>query len=324
MGSKYPESAAERDKWVLARRPARATLNARQPYAYFVEEECAASSEVLPAATIFLTNRECPFRCTMCDLWRNTLEESVPVGAIPAQIDFALERLPEARVVKLYNSGSFFDPRAIPVEDYAAIAERVRGFERVIVECHPAFVGERCIKFRDLLAGKLEVALGLETAHPEVLANLNKRMTLEQFAAAAEFLRSNEMDLRVFILVQPPFMRPEESVQWAQKSMEFAFACGATAATLIPTRGGNGAMEALAAAGEFSPPSLSVVEAAMEYGLAMRRGRVFTDLWDVKRGGECEGCFDARLERLRAMNFQQRVFDEVHCAACGGRVERAV
>lgn len=324
MALTYPESAAERDKWILGRRPVRAAVSEREPYAYFVEDECAASGEVLPVATIFLTNRECPFRCTMCDLWRNTLEKSVAVGAIPAQIDFALERLPAACVVKLYNSGSFFDPRAISVEDYAAIAERVRGFERVIVECHPAFAGERCVEFRDLLAGRLEVAMGLETAHPDVLEKLNKRMTLEQFATAAEFLRSNEIDLRVFILVQPPFMQPEESLHWAQLSLDYAFDCGATAATLIPTRGGNGAMEALAAAGEFAPPDLRTLEAAAEYGLRLGRGRVFADLWDVKRGAECARCFEARLERLRAMNLRQRVLDEVSCEACGGRVERAV
>ncbi|HTV07171.1 MAG TPA: hypothetical protein VME86_17505 [Acidobacteriaceae bacterium] len=320
----YPESAAERDRWIVARRPVRAMVNAHEPYAYFVEDEYAADGEVWPVVTVFLTNRECPFRCTMCDLWRNTLEASVPAGAIPAQIDFALERLPQARAVKLYNSGSFFDPRAIPVEDYAAIAVRVRGFERVIVECHPAFVGQHCVEFRDLLAGRLEVAMGLETAHLEVLAKLNKRMTLEQFAAAGEFLRSNEMDLRVFILVQPPFMRPEESLHWAQRSLDFAFDCRATAATLIPTRDGNGAMEALAVSGAFTPPNLSTLEATAEYGLELERGRVFTDLWDVKRGGECAVCFDARLERLRAMNLEQRVLDEVRCAACGGRVERAV
>ena len=60
----------------------------------------------------------------MCDLWKNTLTETVPVGAIPAQIEYALARLPAARVIKLYNSGSFFDPRAIPVADYPAIARR--------------------------------------------------------------------------------------------------------------------------------------------------------------------------------------------------------
>ncbi len=256
MALPFPESTAERDKWILTQRPPRATVNAHEPYACFVEEEYGARGQVEPVATIFLTNRECPFRCTMCDLWRNTLTESVPSGAIAEQIDFALGRLGAARSVKLYNSGSFFDPRAIPPEDYEAIAARVRGFERVIVECHPAFVGERCVRFRDLLAGKLEVAIGLETAHPEVLERLNKRMTLDQFAAAAQFLRSNEIDVRAFILVQPPFMKPEEALHWAQRSLDFAFDCGAAVATLIPTRGGNGAMESLSAIGDFVSPDL--------------------------------------------------------------------
>jgi archaeosine synthase beta-subunit len=320
----YPERATDRDKWIVTRRPSRAVVNQHEPYACFVEKECAANGEVVPVATIFLTNRECPFRCAMCDLWRNTLEESVPLGAIPQQIDFALKRLPPARGIKLYNSGSFFDPRAIPVEDYSAIAERVQRFERVIVECHPAFVGEQCIAFRDLLAGRLEVAMGLETAHPNVLEKLNKRMTLDQFRTAADFLQHAGIDLRVFILVQPPFMNSHEALYWAQRSLDFAFDCGATAATLIPTRDGNGAMEALAAEGEFTAPRLGMLEEAMAYGLALQRGPVFADIWDVKASGECGRCFDARMERLRAMNLRQQVEHAIVCTECEGRVEPAV
>lgn len=315
----FPESAAERDEWILVRRPPRRQLNVHEPYAFFVEEECGADGQAEPVATIFLTNRECPFRCTMCDLWRNTLTESVPPGAIPEQIDFALSRLRPARSIKLYNSGSFFDPRAIPVEDYEPIAARVQAFERIIVECHPAFVGERCVTLRDLLRGRLEVAMGLETAHPEVLEKLNKRMTLEQFAAAAKFLRSHDIDVRVFILVQPPFMKAEEALAWAERSLDFAFDCGATAVTLIPTRGGNGAMESLAEAGLFEPPELRVLEDAVAYGLEQRRARVFADLWDVKRGRECPHCFEARVQRLRAMNVHQSLTGVVACDGCGGR-----
>ncbi|MGC2163665.1 MAG: hypothetical protein WA634_17285 [Silvibacterium sp.] len=213
------------------------------------------------------------------------------------------------------------------MEDYGAIAERIQTFERVIVECHPAFVGERCLTFRDLLTGRLEVAMGLETAHPEVLEKLNKRMTLDQFAAAANFLLRNRIDLRAFILVQPPFMKPEEALYWAQRSLDFAFDCGATAATLIPTRGGNGATEALAAEGEFAAPDLSVLEEAAVYGLELGRGRVFADIWDLKRGSECADCFTARVERLRAMNLSQAILSAVVCDRCNSRegsVERAV
>jgi len=313
----YPESAAERDRWILSQRPQRTPVNAQEPYAFFLEEECGADGHTESVATIFLTNRECPFRCTMCDLWRNTLTDSVPAGAIPEQIDFALSRLSAAQSVKLYNSGSFFDPHAIPPEDYGAIAARLQRFGRVIVECHPAFIGERCVTLRDLLPGRLEVALGLETVHQEVLQKLNKRMTLEQFATAAAFLRQHQIDLRIFILVQPPFMPAAEALYWAQRSLDFAFECGATAATLIPTRGGNGAMESLAAAGLFTAPQLQVLEAAAAYGLKQRRGRVFTDLWDVKRDGECPHCFDVRVQRLRQMNLRQSLADAVTCDKCG-------
>jgi hypothetical protein len=324
----YPKSAGGRDEWIIARRPERSLVSAREPNAFFAEEECSVDGKVTSVVTVFLSNRECPFRCAMCDLWRNTLTESVPVGAIPEQIDFALKRLPPVQTIKLYNSGSFFDARAIPVEDYAAIAERVREFERVIVECHPAFVDERCIAFRDLLTGRLEVAMGLETVHPEILEKLNKRMTLDQFAAAADLLRRSEIDLRAFILVQPPFMKAEEALHWAKRSLDFAFDCGAIVATLIPTRGGNGAMEALASEGEFAPPDLSMLEEAVEYGLCLRRGRAFADLWDVKRHRECAICFEARIERMREMNLRQSVLSAPLCERCEGQgrgqFERAV
>jgi archaeosine synthase beta-subunit len=314
----FPAGAAERDAWIVARRPERNIVDPLRPYLFLVEDERAVSGEVVPVATIFLTNRECPWRCLMCDLWRNTLTQTVPVGAIPAQIDYALQRLGPARQIKLYNSGSFFDPKAIPVEDHAAIARRVKAFERVIVECHPALVGYTCLRFREHIEGKLEVAMGLETANPDILLRLNKRMSIEQFASAAQFLQSNEIDLRVFILVKPPFMREDEAVEWAVRSLQFAFDCGATAATLIPTRAGNGAMEELAEAGIFFPPRLATLETAMASGIAMKRGRVFADLWDVSKAASCRACADPRIARLHAMNLQQCILPQVGCEHCGG------
>jgi archaeosine synthase beta-subunit len=318
--SLYPETAAERDDWILSQRPERRILDPRQPYAFLVEDERAASGEVVPVATIFLTNRECPWRCLMCDLWRNTLTETVPHGAIPEQIAFALSRLPPARQIKLYNSGSFFDAHAIPPEDYGAIAAQVASFERVIVESHPALIGDRCFQFRDLLRAPLEVAMGLETVHPTALERLNKRMTLKQFADAAIRLRESAIDLRVFILVQPPFVRKDEALHWAQRSLDYAFDCGAIAATLIPTREGNGATDHLMQSGDFAPPELQTVEDALEYGIGIKRGRVFLDLWDIRRVVACPQCREQRIARLANMNQSQQPGDAVPCDACGGRV----
>lgn len=316
--SSYPASSIERDQWILARRPAREDLDYRQPYAFLVEEEYSAAKEVVPVATVFLTNRECPWRCVMCDLWRNTLTEKVPVGAIPQQIDYALARLPLARQIKLYNSGSFFDRGAIPIEDYPAIAARANSFDKTIVESHPSLIGQTCLQFRDLLSNKLEVAMGLETAHPEILDRLNKRVTLDQFSDASQYLRSNEIDLRVFILVQTPFMKAREALYWAERSVDFAFDCGATAVTLIPTRAGNGAMEALIQLDEFSPPQLGTVESAASYGLSLGRGRVFVDLWDLHSASAKCSCYPLRIERLKNMNLRQSVSDMIDCDHCKG------
>lgn len=315
--SLYP--ASERDRWVLSRRGERSRLDPRTPYAFLVEPEIGLDGEEVPVATLFLTNRECPFRCLMCDLWQDTLEEKTASGAIPAQIRHALDRLPPARQIKLYNAGSFFDPSAIPQADYSEIARLCAPFERVIVESHPAFLGDRCLQFRDLLGpARLEVAMGLETVHPEVLARLNKRMTLDRFREAADWLREHEIDLRVFILVRPPWLSEAEGVEWAKRSLDFAAECGASVSCVIPTRAGNGAMEALAEAGEWHPPTLPSLEAALEHGLSLKRGRVFADLWDIERFATCADCAPARVERLRVMNRTQQVTPPATCSVCGG------
>ena len=161
--------------------------------------------------------------------------------------------------------------------------------------------------------------MGLETVDPDVLPRLNKRMTLNQFSQAADFLRANDIDLRVFILVQPPFMEETESLYWAERSLDFAFDCGASVATLIPTRAGNGAMEELAKLGQFSPPRIETLEAALVYGLALKRGRVFVDLWDLEQLRGCTRCRARRSSRLREMNLRQTIVEPVDCARCGNK-----
>jgi hypothetical protein len=298
---------------ILAARPAKNAVSWFEPYAYMVEPELTAAAVVEDVATIFLTNRECPFRCVMCDLWKNTTDETPPVGAIPTQIEFALARLPEVTHVKLYNSGNFFDSRAIPVADHQAIADRVRSCQTVIVENHPKLCGDVCAQFRQRVAGRLEVALGLETAHPAVLAQLNKQMTVEDFQSASRFLVDCDIDVRTFILLQPPFMNSVESVDWCVRSVETAFAAGSACCAIIPTRGGNGAMETLAAERRFQPPSLDQLEEALDRSLELRGGRVFVDLWDVHRLANCDLCRDQRIERLRRANLQQRQLPRVDC-----------
>lgn len=198
------------------------------------------------------------------------------------------------------------------------------GFDRLVVECHPKLAMRPVVEaFLDHLAQgpgpapQLEVAMGLETIHTPVLERLNKRMTAADFARAAQRLNRLGVAVRAFVLLQPPFMPAAESVAWAVRSAAFAFEAGARVVSIIPTRTGNGALEELAAAGQFSPPSYDQLEAALEGALELRAGLVFADLWEVERFATCAACWKPRRERLERMNRTQRLLPRIRCAVCG-------
>ncbi len=301
------------DSVIVSHRGSRNSVDISRPYGWFVEKERTCSGKIESTGVIFLTNRECPFKCLMCDLWKNTTQHTLPPGVIPAQIRLALEKMNGIRQLKLYNSGSFFDSRAIPPEDYPEIASMLQNLETVIVESHPAFIGERCLSFRDLLRPELEVAMGLETVNPMILKLLNKKMTVDDFRRATDFLNSNGIRVRAFILLRPPFMDEEEGIFWARKSIEFAFDCGVESCAVIPVRGGNGIMDDLARKNLFSPPSIKSLEKVLEYGIALKKGRVFADTWDLHLFSSCSLCLEARKERINSMNLRQEILPEVVC-----------
>ena len=311
--SKYPHFKLDK-QWITSNRGEKNTVDPSRPYGYFVEKERLRSGEIEDVSTILLTNNECPFCCIMCDLWRNTTDKPVQEGDIPEQIKFALSGLPSAKHLKLYNSGSFFDNRAIPVNDYEKIALLVDHFETVTVESHPGFINKNSLLFRSLLNPELQVAIGLETVHPEILPRLNKKMKLADFEHAVSFLSSHGISTRAFILLRPPFLSEPEGVYWAEKSIDFAFMAGVASCSVIPVRSGNGALNVLAAGNFFSRPSIQSLESVIEYGIGLQAGLVFADLWDIDRFSSCDKCLKIRRERLIQMNLHQKVLPQINCS----------
>ncbi|MFQ5464026.1 MAG: radical SAM protein, partial [Phycisphaerae bacterium] len=299
--------------WIVGRRGPREAVTPERPHATNVERERLADGRIEDVATIFIANRECPFRCLMCDLWKYTTTTRVPDGSVAHQIESALATLPPVRHVKLYNAGSFFDPQAVPPADDAGIRDAVARMESVTVECHPRFVGPRCRAFAAALAPRLEVAMGLETVDPSVLPRLNKRMTVADFDAAAARLLDWGVSVRAFILIRAPFQTESQGVAWATRSIEHAFSVGVSCCVVIPTRAGNGAMEHLQETGLFAPPSMKGIEAVVEYGISLSKGRVLVDLWDMEKFFQCRRCGPIRMARLERMNLMQDVEPAIAC-----------
>jgi radical SAM enzyme (TIGR01210 family) len=316
----YPVSPSARDRFVVARRGPRPARDPWRHQGLIVDEEPTPSGGRERVATVFLTGRECPWRCAMCDLWRYTTTTDTPDGAIAAQVAAARVELAEAcppiDALKLYNAGSFFDPRAVRDGDYDGVAAAVAGLSRVVVESHPSLIDGRVDRLLGALDDashgappRLEVAMGLETAHPGALDRLNKHVTLDDFARAARTLADRGVALRLFLLIAPPFVARGEQDAWLLRSIDAAFAYGAAIVSLVPTRNGNGTMDTLAAEGLFEPPGLETIERSCRLALQHARGRglVFADIWDLDRFASPGAPLAAVRARLTAMNLTQAV-----------------
>lgn len=314
-----PRGGVGADARIRRRRGPKIVPDPARPIAQFREEERRLDGSLAPVLTVLLAGAECPFTCIFCDLWRRTLDRPTPLGAIPRQLDAALREtgpLPATCGVKLYNASNFFDPRAVPPEDDASIAALLQPFDRVTVECHPRLVGRRCLEFADRIPGRLEIAMGLETADPAALARLNKGMTLDDFDLAAAHLSSAGIGLRVFVLLPAPFVPAARAVESALDAVRYAVDRDAGHVTLIPTRDGNGAMDELREQGHWTPPRRNVIEEAMEACADISSAVVTVDLWDIERFLVCRRCRPARVARLRRFNHTGSAGPPVHCPAC--------
>lgn len=309
------------DRRIRALRQPKPPIDPWKAHGHVIDSERRPDGAIERALTVFLAGSECPFTCAFCDLWRYTIDGPTPRGALRLQLRGAIAAIdsPLPQRLKLYNASNFFDARAVPPEDWPEIGACALPFESVTVESHAAMIGPRVLDFARLLEGRrLEIAIGLETVHPEALPRLNKLLDRDRFARAATLLRSHDLDLRVFVLVGAPYVPPAESIEWITRSVRYAVKCGAAVVSLIPVRGGNGELERLQSLGQWTPPALRDLEDALD--ACLDAGCVVTaDLWDVDRFVTCDACRAERVARLEEMNLTGMSRPRVACARCDGQ-----
>jgi archaeosine synthase beta-subunit len=318
---------------VRASRGEKAKVDPRRPVAMWDELEIAAKGQTVPTRVLLLTGSECRFTCTMCDLWRHTLDRATQSGDLVEQIRFGLEKpitlnpmpLPErltteAPWIKLYNSSNFFDNYNVPKDDLPSIAAQLHRFGRIIVENHPRILNDAICRFRDLLEGQLEIAMGLETCQPEMLHWLNKSMTLADFERAVKALQDWRIDMRVFILFGLPGQTIAESQSSCVETIRYADRLGIRHCSVIPLRTQAGVLQQLASDKRVQ----QITAADLEHLLAEVSGTTNTlvtvDLWDWEKiSGHCAICQHARKQRLETICIHQQTLPPVatacHCQA---------
>jgi hypothetical protein len=129
--------------------------------------------------------------------------------------------------------------------------------------------------------------MGLETVHPAAMDLLNKSMTLANFGTAVRFCSSHHIDVRAFVLLHPPGVERQDSVDWTWKTIDFAFKSGVRHTSVIPVRSGNGWIDQQRALGRYSIPDLQMVSIFFsQVGARMVSSvdRILAfDLWDWEK-----------------------------------------
>jgi radical SAM enzyme (TIGR01210 family) len=179
--------------------------------------------EVLPSLTLILKTTGCQYnRCRMCGFRHERYigTEGEPGELILSQLQWVFDHhdLREIQMVKIYTSGSFFDPAEIPPEIAGKVADLFVG-KLVVAETRPEYVDpcriEEFINRIDTGAWDtpLFVAIGLETVSDTVrVKSIDKGFSWQDFLHAAAGARSAGAGIKAYLLHKPPFLTEAEAI----------------------------------------------------------------------------------------------------------------
>jgi hypothetical protein len=185
-------------------------------------------NELLDCLTIIFKSGGCSWsKCRMCSYRHERYGEQscdALLSRLRAQLAWVARenKSEEYRMVKIFTSGSFFDPAEVPPAFLADVAGAFRG-KLVIAETRPEFVQEDT--FRGFIEGiddgtwktPLYCAIGLETSSDTIREKcINKGFSFSDFTIAAKTAHAAGAGVKAYLLLKPLFLTERE----AAKDME--------------------------------------------------------------------------------------------------------
>ncbi|MCK9631933.1 MAG: archaeosine biosynthesis radical SAM protein RaSEA [Methanoregula sp.] len=185
-------------------------------------------NELLDCLTIIFKSGGCSWsKCRMCSYRHERYGEQscdALLSHLRAQLAWVARenKSEEYRMVKIFTSGSFFDPAEVPPAFLADVAGAFRG-KLVIAETRPEFVQEDT--FRGFIEGiddgtwktPLYCAIGLETSSDTIREKcINKGFSFSDFTIAAKTAHAAGAGVKAYLLLKPLFLTERE----AAKDME--------------------------------------------------------------------------------------------------------
>ena len=189
--------------------------------------------------TIILRTKGCSWAlsesggCSMCGYIQDANIEGVSATQIMNQFDYALNNKiteisqdSESFILKIFNSGSFFDDNKISEKARRYIYEKIsklKNIKELVIESRCEYITpEKLLEIREFLDKKhVEVAIGLETVDDYIRNNyINKGILFNDFKDALKRCQEYGIGVRSYLLFKPPFLNEQAAIDDCSQSLK--------------------------------------------------------------------------------------------------------
>jgi archaeosine synthase beta-subunit len=189
-------------------------------------------NELLDCLTIIFRSGGCTWsKCRMCsyrhERYAGHQSPETIAHHLRAQLAWVIHQYNPAdyRMVKIFTSGSFFDPAEVPPEFLSDVALRFRG-KLIIAETRPEFVDPEILSsFIEILDDgtypvPLYCAQGLETTSDTIRdKSINKGFSFQDFKHASVICHTAGAGVKAYLLLKPLFLTEGEAIADMKKSI---------------------------------------------------------------------------------------------------------
>jgi len=255
--------------------------------------------------------------CLMCG-YNLASREGIGTEHIIAQLQNAVGKYQGEEMVKIYTSGSFLDPKEIPLDARDQVISAFAPAKRILFESRPEFVVPEVLD--SLPKEKVEIALGLESSNDDVLRKcVRKGFRVFDYVQAAQAIRDQGMRLRTYLLLKPPFMSERQGMLDTIASVKFSSQHSQTISVNPVNVQAGTEVERLWKRGNYRPPWLWSLVEVLKEAKRSTEVRVFSSPSGAgtSRGvHNCERCDQEVLQAVKRFAFSQdlKEFDGLDCA----------
>jgi hypothetical protein len=217
-------------KKFIQRKNKRTEIALNKPVAYWIKDDRLLNKKG-KELTIILRTKGCSWAlgesggCSMCGYIGDSNIDPVDPEQIIHQFDYAMDKKAneimsskDDFVLKIFNSGSFFDDEEISEEIRSHIYNKIMQFSKIkeiVVESRVEYLRESKLRaMRDTLKEKyIEIAIGLESIDNHIRNNyINKGLSYEDFLDAIHMCKKFNLGIRVYLLFKPPFLNEQAAI----------------------------------------------------------------------------------------------------------------